>query len=170
MNTSPCPTQSVYTHSTPQCFPPPSGSKDPELLGAQLVLYICRWRSNETRQITTSLQLTFGILAPRLWYCWGFFKKLTNSRISTLASSQPATSAKRTPVLSFTILAFDWLMLKGLPGPLPPPPPNSAPRRVANITNASSAKEGRTLNRILLRKRRRNNGVNCSESSQHRLL
>lgn len=100
---------------------------------------------------TQSVQRTFGILAPKLWYCWGFFRKLTNSRISTLASSQPATSLNRTPVLSFTILALDSLMLKGFPGPLPPRPPNSGPRRVANITNASSAKEGRTLKRSLLR-------------------
>ena len=33
-----------------------------------------------------------GILAPRSTYCWGFFRKLTNSMISTLASSHPATS------------------------------------------------------------------------------
>lgn len=34
----------------------------------------------------------FGILAPKSMYCWGFFKKFTNSIISTLASSHPATS------------------------------------------------------------------------------
>jgi len=34
----------------------------------------------------------FGIFAPRSMYCWGFFKKLTNSIISSFASSQPATS------------------------------------------------------------------------------
>ena len=33
-----------------------------------------------------------GILAPRSKYCWGFLRKLTNSMISILASSQPATS------------------------------------------------------------------------------
>lgn len=37
----------------------------------------------------------FGILAPRSKYCCGFFKKFTNSMISILASSQPATSLKR---------------------------------------------------------------------------
>lgn len=34
----------------------------------------------------------FGILAPRSIYCCGFFKKFTNSIISILASSHPATS------------------------------------------------------------------------------
>lgn len=33
-----------------------------------------------------------GILAPRAKYWFGFLRKLTNSIISTLASSQPATS------------------------------------------------------------------------------
>ena len=42
--------------------------------------------------MTAKYKNTFGILAPRLMYCWGFFKKLTNSIISNLASSQPATS------------------------------------------------------------------------------
>ena len=35
---------------------------------------------------------TLGILAPRSWYCCGFFRKFTNSIISSLASSHPATS------------------------------------------------------------------------------
>ena len=33
-----------------------------------------------------------GIFAPRFTYCVGFFRKLTNSMISILASSHPATS------------------------------------------------------------------------------
>ena len=41
------------------------------------------------------VRLTLGILAPRSIYCFGFLRKLTNSRISTLASSQPATSLER---------------------------------------------------------------------------
>uniref|UniRef100_A0A182N998 Uncharacterized protein n=1 Tax=Anopheles dirus TaxID=7168 RepID=A0A182N998_9DIPT len=36
-----------------------------------------------------------GIFAPRSMYCWGFFRKLTNSMISILASSQPATSLRK---------------------------------------------------------------------------
>ena len=36
--------------------------------------------------------LTLGILAPRSWYCFGFLRKFTNSIISSLASSHPATS------------------------------------------------------------------------------
>lgn len=44
-------------------------------------------------QITLPVRIApFGILAPRLIYCWGFFKKFTNSIISIFASSQPATS------------------------------------------------------------------------------
>lgn len=93
---------------------------------------------------------TFGILAPRLWYCWGFFKKLTNSRISTLASSQPATSLNRTPVLFFIILALDSLMLKGFPDPLPPRPPINGPRRMVSMINPTSTNVGRTLKKRVL--------------------
>lgn len=93
---------------------------------------------------------TFGILAPRLWYCWGFFKKLTNSRISTLASSQPATSLNRTPVLFFTILALDSLMLKGFPEPLPPRPPINGPRRMVSMINPTSTNVGRMLKKRVL--------------------
>uniref|UniRef100_A0A3P8RQQ1 Uncharacterized protein n=1 Tax=Amphiprion percula TaxID=161767 RepID=A0A3P8RQQ1_AMPPE len=50
--------------------------------------------------------LTLGILAPRSWYCLGFFRKLTNSMISSLASSQPATSLNLTSISSFRILAM----------------------------------------------------------------
>ena len=38
---------------------------------------------------------TFGILAPSSMYFWGFFKKFTNSIISVLASSHPATSLQQ---------------------------------------------------------------------------
>lgn len=97
---------------------------------------------------------TFGILAPRLWYCWGFFKKLTNSRISTLASSQPATSLNRTPVLFFIILALDSLMLKGFLDPLPRGPPINGPRRVASMINPTSINMGRMLKKRVLRGKR----------------
>lgn len=93
---------------------------------------------------------TFGILAPRSWYFQGFFKKLTNSRISCLASSQPATSWNRTLILSFTILALDSLMLKGYPRPRPPRPPTIGPCRMAKIKNPTSSKLGTMLKRSVL--------------------
>lgn len=93
---------------------------------------------------------TFGILAPRSWYCRGFFKKLTNSKISTLASSQPATSLNRTPMLPFIILALDSLMLNGFPRPLPPRPPPIGPCRVAKSKNPTSSKVGRIVRRSVL--------------------
>ena len=93
---------------------------------------------------------TCGILAPRSWYCRGFFKKLTNSKISTLASSQPATSLNRTPMLPLTILALVSLMLKGFPRPLPPRPPPIGPCRVAKSKNPTSSKVGRIVKRSVL--------------------
>jgi hypothetical protein len=39
---------------------------------------------------------TFGILAPSAVYLLGFFKNLTNSMTSSLASSSPATSENLT--------------------------------------------------------------------------
>lgn len=93
---------------------------------------------------------TFGILAPRSWYCRGFFKKLTNSKISTLASSQPATSWNRTLMLFFIILALDSLMLKGFPRPRPPRPPAIGPCRMENSKKPTSSTVGRTLYRRVL--------------------
>ena len=65
----------------------------------------------------------FGILAPRSVYFLGLLKKSTISFISTLASSNPATSSK----VTFTVVspskscAFDLPMLKiWAPPPAPP--------------------------------------------------
>ena len=46
--------------------------------------YVHHWHSH-----------TFGILAPNSTYFCGCFRKVTNSMISCLASSQPATSLQR---------------------------------------------------------------------------
>ena len=101
-----------------------------------------RWRARaietELKQEWTSDRDTLGILAPRSRYCCGFFRKLTNSRISSLASSQPATSLNFTSMLSFIILAVDSLMLKGPPLPPPGPPPIGPRRRVNNRKPISS--------------------------------
>lgn len=97
----------------------------------------------------TDRGLTLGILAPRFWYCSGFFRKLTNSRISSLASSQPATSLNFTSMLSFIILAVDSLMLKG--PPLPPPPPPIGPRRSVTSRKPMSSRVGTMLSRKELR-------------------
>lgn len=111
---------------------------------------------------------TFGILAPRFWYCCGFFKKLTNSRISSLASSQPATSLNRTLMFSFTSLALDLLMLKGFPRP-PPRPPTTGPCRMAKIKNPTMSKVGRTLKRRVLPGKRKRS-VNMSIVNTQRSL
>uniref|UniRef100_A0A1I8FYD2 Secreted protein n=1 Tax=Macrostomum lignano TaxID=282301 RepID=A0A1I8FYD2_9PLAT len=64
-----------------------------------------------------------GILAPSARYCSGRRRKLTNSIISVLASSQPATSLKPTLIWSFsTSLTVDWVKLpNGLKRDMPPP-------------------------------------------------
>ena len=73
------------------------------------------------------LRLPLGILAPSSMYCCGFFKKLTNSIISILASSQPATSLKAT-LISLALTSFA-VVLATLPMPnIPPPPPGLPPR------------------------------------------
>mmetsp|Transcript_15307 Transcript_15307/g.29681 ORF Transcript_15307/g.29681 Transcript_15307/m.29681 type:complete len:264 (+) Transcript_15307:1115-1906(+) len=66
-----------------------------------------------------------GILAPSLVKRLGSFKNSTNSMISTLASSHPATSLKVTPTfLSLpSICAGDLPTLKMLDIPPPPPAP-----------------------------------------------
>lgn len=87
----------------------------------------------------------FGIFAPKSIYCWGFFRKFTNSMISILASSQPATSLQnsrnqleyidsylgnvfnnylnRTLISSgFTSLAGEFITPPKRPPPFLPPP------------------------------------------------
>ena len=61
-----------------------------------------------------------GILAPRASYFFGSLRYWTNSMISVLASSQPATSLKRTlaAVSTSKSLAFDFPTEK-----MSPPPP-----------------------------------------------
>ncbi|KAH3672543.1 hypothetical protein OGATHE_002188 [Ogataea polymorpha] len=64
----------------------------------------------------------FGILAPNFSYFLGSFKNVTNSIISSLASSQPATS------LNLTVISVSWLNNLALDLPMPmmlfkgPPP------------------------------------------------
>jgi len=56
-----------------------------------------------------------GILAPKLVYLSGCFKKSTISASSYFASSTPATLLNVTPVLGLTsTFAFDFPILKGL--------------------------------------------------------
>uniref|UniRef100_A0A2M4AT04 Uncharacterized protein n=2 Tax=Anopheles triannulatus TaxID=58253 RepID=A0A2M4AT04_9DIPT len=65
-----------------------------------------------------------GILAPRSIYCWGFFRKFTNSIISILASSQPATSLNPTLIsLALINLAVDCITPPNRPPPRRPPRP-----------------------------------------------
>mmetsp|Transcript_98 Transcript_98/g.207 ORF Transcript_98/g.207 Transcript_98/m.207 type:complete len:305 (-) Transcript_98:719-1633(-) len=79
-----------------------------------------------------------GILAPRAVYLSGFFRKSTTSCNSILAPSQPATSAKPTPVsgISWNLLL---LLPKSIgPPPIPPmglPPPCSPPWARLNRKN-----------------------------------
>lgn len=57
-------------------------------------------------------QITLGILAPSSKYFSGCFRKLTNSIISTFASSHPATSlkvCKKNFNKVETIFTGDWL-------------------------------------------------------------
>ena len=75
----------------------------------RLIWNISYWKWN--------LQQTFGILAPRSRYCLGFLRKLTNSIISILASSQPATSLNRTTMLSSLLICLARLF------PIPKMPP-----------------------------------------------
>ena len=80
----------------------------------------------------------FGILAPNSKYCWGFFKKLTNSIISILASSQPATSLKVTLMsLAFTIFAVEFPKPNMPPGP-PRPPRPPGPRKFKNSSHLAT--------------------------------
>ena len=89
-----------------------------------------------------------GIFPPRAVYFLGFFKKSTISITSTLASSNPATSAK--VIFTFAPLsnrvAFDFPMLKIPPGP--PAPPWPPILRIINTqTPTINNKEKMVLNR-----------------------
>ncbi|SCZ90705.1 BZ3500_MvSof-1268-A1-R1_Chr1-3g02168 [Microbotryum saponariae] len=66
-----------------------------------------------------------GILAPSRSYFAGSLRNLTNSIISSLASSMPATSLNLTlrSVSGLNILALLLPTPKMPPGPPPPPPP-----------------------------------------------
>mmetsp|Transcript_4634 Transcript_4634/g.11904 ORF Transcript_4634/g.11904 Transcript_4634/m.11904 type:complete len:213 (+) Transcript_4634:1128-1766(+) len=64
-----------------------------------------------------------GIFAPSAWYISGFFKKLTNSMISTLASSQPATSLKLVLISVSGPIFLAVLLPKPMGPPRPPAPP-----------------------------------------------
>ncbi|ANB11753.1 hypothetical protein AWJ20_4575 [Sugiyamaella lignohabitans] len=69
-----------------------------------------------------------GILAPKASYFLGSFKNLTNSRISSLASSIPATSSNLT--LTSVMELYKWALLwpmPNIPPPGPPTPPALAP-------------------------------------------
>ena len=61
-----------------------------------------------------------GIRPPSFWKRWGSFKKSTTSLTSSLASSQPATSAKVTTLL-FSSSMRALLLPKLKAPPLPPP-------------------------------------------------
>lgn len=71
-------------------------------------------QNNTHRPKSSVTHRTLGILAPSSWYCLGFFRNWTNSKISSLASSQPATSFSLTLMPSLTILALDSVILKML--------------------------------------------------------
>ena len=63
-----------------------------------------------------TIKIPRGILPPSFWNFCGSFKKSTNSETSSLASSQPATSANLTVNLSSSsILAL--LLPKVFPAP-----------------------------------------------------
>lgn len=93
---------------------------------------------------------TLGILAPRSWYCLGFFRKLTNSMISSLASSQPATSLNFTSISSFRIFAVVSLTLNNPPIPRPGRPAPAGPRRTMNSKNPMMSTVGSMLSRKVL--------------------
>jgi hypothetical protein len=54
-----------------------------------------KWRRRSWEDVKVDDE-TFGIFAPSAVYLLGFFKNLTNSITSSLASSSPATSANLT--------------------------------------------------------------------------
>mmetsp|Transcript_27205 Transcript_27205/g.59430 ORF Transcript_27205/g.59430 Transcript_27205/m.59430 type:complete len:237 (-) Transcript_27205:800-1510(-) len=62
-----------------------------------------------------------GILAPRSRYLLGCFRKSTNSMISILASSQPATSLN--VIFSFAALSRVLTLARTMPKKPPGPPP-----------------------------------------------
>mmetsp|Transcript_1244 Transcript_1244/g.4621 ORF Transcript_1244/g.4621 Transcript_1244/m.4621 type:complete len:205 (+) Transcript_1244:1149-1763(+) len=66
-----------------------------------------------------------GSLAPSFSYFFGFLRNLTNSSISNLASSHPATSLNITLVLLFgsSVVMGALLTPKMPPDPRPPPKP-----------------------------------------------
>mmetsp|Transcript_30122 Transcript_30122/g.103627 ORF Transcript_30122/g.103627 Transcript_30122/m.103627 type:complete len:464 (+) Transcript_30122:824-2215(+) len=72
-----------------------------------------------------------GVLAPTLVYFSGNLRNSTTSVNSSLDASQPATSAKVTPVCgSIWILDCELSMPMGPPPPPPPMPPMPPPRRL----------------------------------------
>lgn len=98
-------------------------------------------------------QCTFGILAPSSWYCLGFFRKLTNSKISSMASSQPATSFSLMLMLSLIIFALDSVILSILL-PLPCCHPADFHCLDLNFSKPSSATNGSKITRKFLDKKR----------------
>ena len=91
-----------------------------------------------------------GIFAPRSSYFFGLLRKSTNSMISILASSHPATSLNMI-FLAFLskveTVAFPTLKMPP-PGPPPPPPPIPGMPpilRLRNTNPASSSRVGASL-------------------------
>mmetsp|Transcript_27493 Transcript_27493/g.64154 ORF Transcript_27493/g.64154 Transcript_27493/m.64154 type:complete len:287 (+) Transcript_27493:1455-2315(+) len=94
-----------------------------------------------------SMTAPFGILAPSAEYLDGFFKKSTISVSSCLEPSQPATSAKQTPVFGSI-----WSCERDLPTPpgppmppgMPPPPPPPRARKLSPKRKSRGAKLARS--------------------------
>ena len=78
-----------------------------------------------------------GMLAPMSWYRPGFFRKLTNSMISVLASSQPATSLKVTLFLAFLSRTVTFALVT-LKMPRAPPPPMPSPMRPIRMKSSAA--------------------------------
>ena len=68
-----------------------------------------------------TISTPFGILPPSFWNLDGSLRKSTSSLTSSLASSQPATSAKFT--LTWSSVSMRALDLPKDMAPRPPPPP-----------------------------------------------
>ena len=83
--------------------------------------------SCQVRRRTTDKVRSTGVSSPTL----GFLRKLTNSIISCLASSMPATSANLTVTISGVMsLAVERPTPKMPPAP---PPPSCQPRLAASV-------------------------------------
>merc|ERR1719258_242192 len=91
-----------------------------------------------------SMMAPLGILAPSAEYLAGSLRKSTISVSSSLEPSQPATSAKVTPVCgSIWILDLDWPTPPG--PPIGPPPMPPGPPRDARMLSPMSKNSGRKL-------------------------